>query len=194
MTQSNPKVVLLAGANGAGKSTAAPKLLHQSMHIEEFVNADVIARGLSAFAPDRAAIRAGRVMLQRLDELASSRVNFAFETTLSGRSYAVWLERLITTGYSFKLFYLWIPSPEFAVARVAERVGKGGHSIPENTIRRRYFAGLRNLIELYIPLASEWQVIDNSSSDHAKVVALGSGTSLTTVLDEKIWKELYDSA
>src|SRR5690348_3271655 len=140
MTAAAPKVVVLAGPNGAGKSTAAPRLLHQSLQIEEFVNADVIARGLSGFAPERAAVRAGRIMLERLDELAQARVNFAFETTLSGRAYATWLENLAMVGYSIELFYLWVATPELAIQRVSQRVRKGGHSIPDDIVRRRYLA------------------------------------------------------
>lgn len=193
MTDIAPKVVVLSGPNGAGESTAAPRLLHQSLRIDEFVNADVIARGLSGFAPERVAIRAGRIMLQRLDELAESRASFAFETTLSGRAYAPWLERLAASGYS-ELFYLWVSSPELASERVAERVRKAGHFIPDDTIRRRYFAGLSNLFELYLPLAAHWQVLDNSTSDASTTIAEGHGLSSIRILNQQLWNELHDLA
>ena len=193
-SESTPKVILLAGPNGAGKSTAAPRLLHESLGIVEFVNADVIARGISGFEPERAAIRAGRIMLDRLDELAGQRVSFALETTLSGRAFAPWLERLIETGYEFHLFYLWLQSPDFAVNRVAERVLKGGHFIPEDTIRRRYYGGLRNLFELYLPLATHWQVVDNTVGNNPLTIA-GGGRSLPIQIDDPTrWKIIHDLA
>ena len=130
MSEPRPSVVILAGPNGAGKSTVAPALLHGALAVDEFVNADVIASGLSAFDPDSAAIAAGRVMLARIRELASQRVNFAFETTLASRSFAPWLRQLVTSGYSAHLVFLWLPSADFAVDRVAERVRTGGHNVP----------------------------------------------------------------
>lgn len=190
----SPSVVVLSGPNGAGKSTAAPRLLHESLQITEFVNADVIARGLSGFAPERAAVRAGRIMLERLNELACEQVSFAFETTLAGRAFAPWLETLLSQGYSMRLFYLWVSSPEFAIARVSERVRKGGHSIPAETIRRRYFAGLRNLFELYIPLAADWQVVDNTITNAPTTVAEGRRLSSAVVLDPERWKLIHDLA
>ena len=114
----------------------------------EFVNADLIAQGLAGFDPERAALPAGRVMLQRIRELAKQRVSFAFETTLASRSFARWLAELVRTGYQFHLVFLWLPSADFAVDRVADRVRLGGHSVPEATVRRRYAAGLRNFFGL----------------------------------------------
>lgn len=194
MPKPSPTVVVLSGPNGAGKSTAAPRLLHQSLQITEFVNADVIAKGLSGFAPERAAVRAGRIMLERLNELANEQVSFAFETTLAGRAFAPWLETLLSQGYTMRLFYLWVSSPEFAIARVAERVRKGGHSIPEETIRRRYFAGLRNLFELYIPLATDWQLVDNTVALGPTTIAEGCNLSSVVVFDPERWKLIHDLA
>jgi len=121
MTGARPSVVILAGPNGAGKSTAAPELLQEELAVSEFVNADVIARGLSAFDPDRAAMAAGRVMLARLNELARQRESFAFETTLASRSFAPWLRDLRASGYAVHLLFLWLSSPELAVARRPSR-------------------------------------------------------------------------
>lgn len=153
-----PSVVVLGGPNGAGKSTAAPALLQGALAVNEFVNADVIARGLSAFAPESAAIAAGRVMLGRLHELAAQRVTFAFETTLASRSFAPWLRSLRVSGYEVQLVFLWLPSADFAVERVAARVRAGGHNVPAETVRRRYHAGLRNFFSLYEPVASSWRL------------------------------------
>lgn len=127
MSEPRPGVVILAGPNGAGKSTVAPALLHGALGVDEFVNADVIAQGLSAFEPDRVAIAAGRIMLARLNELAAQRADFAFETTLATRSFARWLRGLRLSGYDVHLFFLWLFSADLAVARVADRVGMEGH-------------------------------------------------------------------
>ena len=132
-----PVVVALAGPNGAGKSTAALKLLRGALSVEEFVNADLIAGGISSFHPDRVAMEAGRVMMQRLKSLARLRKDFGFETTLASRSFAPWLRSLVTEGYEFRLAFLWIPSVDMALERVRSRVRTGGHAVPEDTLRRR---------------------------------------------------------
>ena len=134
---------MLAGPNGAGKTTSARLLLQDALAVREFVNADTIAQGLSAFDVDAAAIRAGRIMLDRIHELARERADFAFETTLASRSFAPWIAQLMREGFNFDLVFLWLPSPEIAMARVAERVRMGGHAVPENVIRRRYSRGAR---------------------------------------------------
>jgi predicted ABC-type ATPase len=157
-----PHVVVLAGPNGAGKSTAAPFLLHGMLGVTEFVNADVIARGLSAFAPESAAMEAGRITLKRLRQLADARADFAFETTLASRHFAPWLRELVAGGYDFHLIFLWLPSGEFAVERVRQRVLTGGHHVPDETVHRRYAGGLRNFVHLYRPIASTWQMLDSS--------------------------------
>ncbi|HWB10548.1 MAG TPA: AAA family ATPase [Pirellulales bacterium] len=162
MAKQPPKVVVLAGPNGAGKSTSAPRLLRGALKVDEFVNADLIAQGLSGFAQNRVAFQAGRIMLARLHELAAARVSFGFETTLATRSYAPWLAELRAAGYTVHIVFLWLTNADEAIARVAERVRAGGHDVPEPTIRRRYQAGLKNLLQLYVPLADTWQVIDNS--------------------------------
>jgi len=132
-----PEVVIIAGPNGAGKSTLAPALLRDTLGILEYVNADTIAEGLSAFAPEDASFDAGRVMLNRLRELSESRKDFSFETTLATRFYAVWLRDLQQKGYRVNLIFLWLSKVETAIERVNARVRMGGHSIPEATIRRR---------------------------------------------------------
>ncbi len=173
MIDPRPSVVILAGPNGAGKSTAAPALLQGAVAIDEFVNADVIARGLSAFYPDRVAITAGRIMLARLKELAAQRADFAFETTLASRSFAPWLRRLMTSGYSVHL--LWLSSADLAVARVADRVGMGGHYVPDEVVRRRYSAGICNFFTLYRPLATTWALYNTSGPQPVRVAEGPSG-------------------
>jgi predicted ABC-type ATPase len=150
------------------------------------VNADFIARGLSAFDPESAAIAAGRVMLMRLRELAAQRISFAFETTLASRSFAPWLRQLRASGYDVQLIFLWLPSAEFAVERVADRVRAGGHDVPHETIRRRYHAGLRNFFALYEPLASAWRLYDGSSPV-PKLIAEGLEAEPRKVYDEGVW-------
>lgn len=185
-----PSVVVLAGPNGAGKSTAAPALLHGRLAVEQFVNADEIARGLAGFAPETAAIPAGRIMLARLKELARSRANFAFETTLASRSFAPWLASLVAGGYRFHLVFLWLPSADLAVARVADRVRLGGHNVPEETIRRRYRAGIGNFNRLYRPIATDWRVYDNSESNAMRLVARGRGAQVDETPEPDIWRQI----
>jgi predicted ABC-type ATPase len=193
VSEPRPSVVILAGPNGAGKSTAAPALLHGALGVDEFVNADVIASGLSAFDPEGAAIAAGRVMLARIRELASQRVNFAFETTLASRSFAPWLRQLVASGYSAHLVFLWLPSADFAVDRVAERVRTGGHNVPPETVRRRYAAGLRNFFQLYQPLVSGWVLYD-SSGPVPRPVAEGLASHPPTVYDRDVWAAAQEQA
>ena len=186
MSDTRPSVVILAGPNGAGKSTAAPALLHGTLAVNEFVNADVIARGMSATDPDSVAIAAGRVMLTRLGELATRRVSFAFETTLASRTFAPWLRNLRASGYQIHLLFLWLPSPEFAIERVSDRVRAGGHDIPAPIVRRRYRSGLRNLFDLYEPLVSSWGLYD-SSGPVPRLIAERLETLPLKVYDEGIW-------
>lgn len=148
-----PHLIIIAGPNGAGKSTAAPALLKDALHVDNFVNADVIAQGLCAYQPEKAAIQAGRIMLDRIHTLANEEVNFAFETTLASRTFAMWIPKLQKQGYQFHLIFLWLQSADLAIFRVKA----GGHSVPEATIRRRYTAGLKNFFNLYSSLADSWQ-------------------------------------
>ena len=190
MEKESLRVVVLAGPNGAGKSTVAPTLLQGVLRVPEFVNADTIAQGLSAFGPDRAALAAGRIMVGRLKELARRRVSFAFETTLASRSFAPWIAELIESGYEFHLVFLWLPDVDAALARISERVRMGGHSVPEDTVRRRYHAGLRNFFRLYQPMTTTWQMLDNSGQDAPRVIAAGCGVTTETVSDPQKWEQI----
>jgi predicted ABC-type ATPase len=188
--QDSPHLVLIAGPNGAGKSTAAPIILREFLGVGEFVNADTIALGLSNFQPEAVAIQAGRVMLRRLHELAAKRVDFAFESTVASRSFAPWITGLKRRGYVFYLVYLWLPSPEMAIARVKARVKMGGHSVPDNVVRRRYIGGRRNFFELYRPLADRWFFYDNAEASGPSLIAEGIYGDVTIVHDYKAWMQI----
>jgi predicted ABC-type ATPase len=164
-------LVVIAGPNGSGKSTTAPKLLRDTLKVDDFINADAIAGGLSAFAPERVAFPAGRIMLRRMHELASAGADFALESTLSSRSLAPWITGLKADKYVFHLIYLWLSSADLAVQRVAERVRQGGHDVPVATVRRRYSRSLDNFFNIYRPIADSWLMLDNSSVDALNPIA-----------------------
>jgi predicted ABC-type ATPase len=157
-------IFILGGPNGAGKTTAARVLLPSKLRADTYINADEIARRILPDHPERAALAAlaaGRVMLKRIEGLVAKRISFAFETTCAGRSYVPLLEGCKRDGWKVSLIYLWVPSAEYSLARVQRRVSQGGHSIPEDVIRRRYKAGLSNLLHLYLPLADHATIYDN---------------------------------
>ncbi|MEA2558681.1 MAG: hypothetical protein QOH06_185 [Acidobacteriota bacterium] len=170
-----PNVYIVAGPNGAGKSTFARLFLPEYADCREFVNADLIAAGLSPFNPEGRAIQAGRLMLERVEALAGARVDFGFETTLAGRGYTSLLKRLKDSGYRIHVFFLWLPSVEMALARVRDRVLAGGHSVPEEVVRRRFSRGLTNLFKLYAPLLDTWLVFENAE-ELPNLVAFCMGT------------------
>jgi predicted ABC-type ATPase len=159
----SPTVYVIAGPNGAGKTTFAAELLPDFVNCREFLNADLIAAGLSPFAPETQDMRAGRLLLARIRELTEARQDFGFETTLAGRGYARMFARMRRLGYRIVLYFLWLPSADLAAVRVANRVRQGGHHVPEADIRRRFAAGLRNLFGLYRPLLDGWSLYDGST-------------------------------
>ena len=188
-----PKLYIIAGCNGAGKTTASYTVLPEMLGCKEFVNADEIAKGLSPFNPESVAIEAGRLMLQRMDDLLSEGSDFAFETTLSTRSYVKFIERAQAKGYLVTLLYFWLPPPEQAIERVATRVREGGHNIPSDVIRRRYANGIKNLTALYIPLCNYWAIYDNSSADEQiRIIALGGKDITTHIEDTLSYKTIAD--
>lgn len=160
---STPNLYIIAGCNGAGKTTASMSVLPEVLDCREFVNADEIAKGLSPFKPEEVAIEAGRLMLQRIDTLLSRHVSFAIETTLATRSYKNLVERAKASGYQVILLFFWLSSPEMAEMRVAQRVASGGHDIPKDVVHRRYWAGLRNLFEIFVPIVDLWSLYDNNT-------------------------------
>lgn len=190
----SPRIIIISGPNGAGKSTLAPLLLRDWLRVLEFVNADAIASGLSAFRPEQAAMEAGRVMLRRLRELAARRENFAFETTLATRSYAPWLRQLVADGYRVSLLFIWLSSPELAIGRVKARVAAGGHDIPEETIKRRYRNGIRNFFALYQTLAETWGVYDNSAPSAPLLIARGEGRADQIINYADQWARFCEAA
>lgn len=164
LNMAKQNVYIIAGPNGSGKTTFARLFLPDYINCPNFVNADLIALGLAPFEPHAAAIKAGKLVLQQIHEYAERGVDFAFETTLSGKSYATLLKELKKSGYGLHLFFLWIPSPELAIARIKDRVAEGGHNIPAEDVRRRFARGMRNFFNLYEPLVDSWMLFDNSKA------------------------------
>jgi predicted ABC-type ATPase len=192
MPDRSPLVVMIAGPNGAGKTTMAPRLLQDALTVVEFVNADPIATGLSAFRPESVAMAAGRLMLARMKTLAQARQDFAFETTLASRSFAPWLTGLRASGYRMHLAFLSLSHPDLAVARVAERVRQGGHDVPEPVVRRRFAAGLRNFFTMYRGVADTWQMFDNSAASGPRLIAVARAGQAVHVLDAGAWARLVE--
>ena len=187
-----PRVAVLAGINGAGKTTASKEILSTVLKIPTFVNADIIARGLNGLNPEGVAIRAGRIMLQQLDDLAAAKEDFAFETTLAARTYASWLGDLRVAGYEVYLYYYWLSSPDLAIQRIASRVQSGGHFVPDATVRQRYSRSVRNFFDLYRQHADYWEVYDNSYGQR-ELIAIGS-TDDEIIGDEASWDIFKRSA
>jgi predicted ABC-type ATPase len=179
-------IVIIGGPNGAGKTTAAPAVVPTQLGIHEFVNADEIARGLSPFNFEGAAVAAGRLMIERIQALVRSGESFAFETTCSGRAYVHWLQACKAEGWRVTLLYLWLPSPQAAVDRVARRVREGGHRIPADVVIRRYKAGLVNMRHLYLPLADVAAIYDNSDEGRTLIAERTPEASLV-VHDTTRW-------
>lgn len=159
---SQKTIILIAGPNGAGKTTFAREYLPQEADCLTFINADLIAQGLSPFRAEEQSIRAARLMLEMIDECLKRGESFSIETTLSGRTYARMIPQWKLAGYEVVLFFLRLPNEELAIRRVAERVAQGGHNIAESVIRRRFRAGLENFRSLYKPLVDTWRMYDNS--------------------------------
>ena len=181
------EVVIIAGPNGAGKSTFAPDLLREHYSNIPFLNADSIAEGLSL--DSNVEIKAGRIMLTRMQEFARSQESFAFETTLSARTYLRFLKANQANGYSVQLAFLWLPDVELSIQRVAERVRIGGHNIPVDTIRRRFDRGLKNFLNLYKPIADGWRFYD-ASMVVPRIIASGGKLEETTINDEELWQTI----
>lgn len=158
----NRNVYIITGPNGSGKTTFASKFLPDYIKCPNFVNADLIAQGLSPFSPRSAAIKAGKLVLQQIHEFANSGVDFAFESTLAGKSYVNLFKDLNRKGYKLHLFFLWIPDAELAIARIKDRVAEGGHNVPANDIRRRFKRSICNFFKLYQPLLDSWMLFNNA--------------------------------
>jgi predicted ABC-type ATPase len=192
MAEPHPQVHVLAGPNGAGKTTFARTFLPSYAAITHFVNADLIAGGLSPFAPEREAIRAGRLMLDEIHRLAERRVDFAFETTLAGRSYEALLREFKQQGYALYLYFLWLPDVQLALERIADRVRRGGHNVPEDDVRRRFHRGTRNFVYVYCPLADNWILFDNSGASPRQIALVREGA--LTIVEEGAYRRFLEAA
>lgn len=182
-----PNLYVISGCNGAGKTTASYTVLPEILDCEEFINADEIARGLSPFNPDKAAIEAGRIMLSKIDEFIKNSLDFAFETTLSTKSYLHTIKEAKENGYEVTLLFFWLDSVELAIERVKTRVAEGGHGIPEKVIRRRYYSGIKNLFDLYIPVCDYWMITDNSNPN-LELIAEGNYETITKIENNRIFE------
>ena len=186
----HPNLYIIAGPNGAGKTTAAYNLLPDVLHCPNFVNADEIARGLSPFAPELVPLQAGRIMLQRIDELLPQKVDFAIETTLATRSYVHLVRRAQALGYKVHLIFFYLENEEQAIARVAQRVSNGGHGIPEVDIRRRFTRGIYNLIHLYMPICDSVLVYNNMKTPAQLVARKKNQAGDVNVVEYEMWNQL----
>ena len=183
---------IIAGCNGAGKTTASFTILPEILDCKEFVNADEIAKGLSPFQPEKVSFEAGRIMLRRISELLNQNENFAFETTLSTRSYKNRILEAKKKNYNLILLFFWLKNPELAKERVKTRVLEGGHNIPEDIIERRYYKGINNLFEIYLPIVDQVLLFDNSEGKHNLIAEMSIKTELN-IIDNFKFNELKDN-
>ena len=184
-----PNLYIISGCNGAGKTTASYTILPEMLDCKEFVNADEIARGISPFKPESVSIQAGKIMIERMDNLMSNGTDFAIETTLATRIYAKIIKYAQERGYRVTLLFFWLSMPNLAVERVKMRVASGGHNIEEKTIRRRYDIGIKHLISLYIPLCEYWMVINNSSIPQ-ELIAEGGSNMETKIYNKTTYNKI----
>jgi predicted ABC-type ATPase len=180
---------IISGPNGAGKTTASYSVLPKILQCKEFVNADEIARGLSPFNPESVSIEAGRLMLNRIKELLSRNESFSIETTLSTRSYFRLVEKAHQQGYEVTLLFFWLKSPEQAMERVAERVSKGGHNIPQDIIVRRYYEGIYNLFNIYMSIVDTWVLVNNSETPRS-IIASGGKDQELAIVNNDLFKKI----
>ena len=180
---------IISGCNGAGKTTASYTVLPEILQCKEFVNADEIAKGLSPFNPESVAIEAGRLMLQRIEDLLNQDATFSIETTLATKSYVNLIRRARDKGYRVHLIFFWLESPELAIQRVAERVSKGGHNIPLDVIQRRYVAGIRNLFNFFMEEVDLWMIYDNSHNPRT-FIAKGGIMTDKEIVSETIYNKI----
>jgi predicted ABC-type ATPase len=186
-----PNLYVIAGCNGAGKTTTSYTVLPEMLQCKEFVNADEIAKGLSPFQPETVSFQAGRIMLSRIKELLTEKLDFGFETTLSTRSYLPILNKAKESGYRIILIFFWLESPELAKARVKSRVEKGGHHIGDLIIERRYYRGLSNFFSRYSEVSDFWMFYDNSG-EKPKAIAKGHRLGSYTFNNE-LWNKIKES-
>ncbi len=184
-----PTLYIVAGCNGAGKTTASYTILPDVLNCREFVNADNIAAGLSPFDVEKYAVEAGRLMLNRITQLMEGKADFAIETTLASKTYQQTILNAKSKGYEVILFFFWLSSSKLAIQRVKGRVRSGGHNIPIETIKRRYTRGLKNFMDIYIPLVDIWTIFDNSE-EAMQQIASGARSKDVKVFNEKTWSRI----
>lgn len=188
----SPNLYIIAGPNGSGKTTFADQFLPTYTDCKNFVNADNIAKGLSPYSPRTAAMKAGRLVLEQTRTYASKNFDFAFETTLSGKNYVSFLKDLKIKGYRTHLFFLWIPSIDLSLARIKDRVTRGGHDVPELDVRRRFKRGLYNFFKLYEPLLDLWILFDNSTEKPHLIAKKEDG--ILTLESKELYNKIRKSA
>ncbi len=190
-----PNLYIIAGCNGAGKTTASFTIFPDILNCRQFVNADNIAYGLSPFNVESVAIEAGKIMLHRIDELLALGEDFAIETTLATRSYVSLIHKAKGLGYKVSLIYIWLNSPQLATRRVAERVKNGGHNIPSDVIERRYYRGIKNLFELFMPICDTWTMAENCFNSITIIARKNEFENVieNTELWETINEQIYES-
>lgn len=188
-SSSGPELLIIAGPNGAGKTTFVNTYLPEYTNVREFVNADLIAKGISPFDPEGAMIEAGKLLLGRVRQLITEQFSFALESTLSGKSYVSLIHHAKKMGFTIRLYYIYLNSVELSINRIEDRVRKGGHNVEREIVIRRYERSLKNLFSLYLPLVDEWRLIDNSSSNF-RPVASGNRTH-RIVLDKILYDDLW---
>jgi predicted ABC-type ATPase len=179
-------VYIIAGANGSGKTTFAKTFLPEYAQCPNFINADLIAQGLAPFNQRSAALKAGKLVLFQIDEFSHRGIDFAFETTLSGKAYAALLKILKNKGYKINLFFLWIPNPEMAIGRIKDRVKDGGHYVPDVDVRRRFNRGVDNFFKIYEPILDSWMLFDNSRQEPVLIAKRNNGNKII------VNQELFD--
>ena len=188
-----PRLYIISGCNGAGKTTASYSLLPEMLDCSEFVNSDEFAKGLSPFNPEKASIQASRYMLLKIRYLLKKKSDFAVETTLATRTLLKTVKLAQEAGYTVTLLYFWLKTPELAVERVRARVGSGGHNIPEETIRRRYKVGIDYFFHYYSPICERWILADNSQIPF-RVIAEGSKNDVINIKDEDTYEKIRQIA
>lgn len=181
-------IYIIAGPNGSGKTTFAKKFLPDYAECQNFINTDLIAQGLSPFSPRAAAIKAGKLVLQQIHEFADKEIDFAFETTLSGKSYANLFKKFTQKGYKLHLYFLWIPNCELAIARIKERVLEGGHYVASIDVRRRFRRSISNFFKLYLPLVDSWMLFNNAGTRPILIAKRKNGQAL--IVDENLFEQI----
>ncbi len=185
-------VYIIAGPNGSGKTTFAREFLPRYAHCPNFVNADLIAQGLSPFSPAAAAIKSGRLVLEEIRGFARKQADFGFETTLSGKSYVNLFKALKAQGYRLHLFFLWVPGPDLAVARIKDRVAEGGHNVPVQDVKRRFNRSISNFLRLYEPLLDSWMFFNNAGSSPVLIAKRKNGQA--EVVDRGLFQGIKENA